>query len=48
GNCRACVVEVEGERTLAASCCRQVVAGMVVQTDSNKAIAAQKMVLELL
>ena len=24
GNCRACVVEVEGERTLAASCCRSV------------------------
>jgi formate dehydrogenase major subunit len=48
GNCRACVVEVEGERTLAASCCRQAAAGMVVQTNSNKAIAAQKMVLELL
>ncbi len=48
GNCRACVVEVEDERTLAASCCRQAVAGMVVHTDSTKAIAAQKMVLELL
>ena len=23
GNCRACVVEVEGERVLAASCCRR-------------------------
>ncbi|HRO58981.1 MAG TPA: 2Fe-2S iron-sulfur cluster-binding protein, partial [Burkholderiaceae bacterium] len=22
GNCRSCVVEVDGERTLAASCCR--------------------------
>ncbi len=48
GNCRACVVEVEGERTLAASCCRQAAHGMVVHTDSGKAIAAQKMVLELL
>ncbi|MEW6205158.1 MAG: formate dehydrogenase subunit alpha [Pseudomonadota bacterium] len=48
GNCRACVVEVEGERTLAASCCRQAAAGMVVHTGSNKATAAQKMVLELL
>ncbi|WP_414010251.1 formate dehydrogenase subunit alpha [Limnobacter sp.] len=41
-------VEVEGERSLAASCCRQVAAGMVVHTHSNKATAAQKMVLELL
>jgi len=48
GNCRACVVEVEGERTLAASCCRQAEAGMVVHTDSSRAIASQKMVLELL
>ncbi|WP_341237033.1 formate dehydrogenase subunit alpha [uncultured Limnobacter sp.] len=48
GNCRACVVEVEGERTLAASCCRQVSTGMVVNTQSDKAVAAQKMVLELL
>ena len=23
GNCRACVVEIEGERVLAPSCCRQ-------------------------
>ena len=30
GNCRACVVEVEGERVLAASCCRAPQAGMVV------------------
>ena len=30
GNCRACVVEIEGERTLAPSCCRTVTAGMEV------------------
>ena len=30
GNCRACVVEVEGERTLAASCCRAAAPGMKV------------------
>ena len=36
GNCRACVVEVQGERTLTASCCRQVQAGMVVRTDSPR------------
>ncbi|HWH74256.1 MAG TPA: molybdopterin-dependent oxidoreductase, partial [Methylibium sp.] len=48
GNCRACVVEVEGERTLAASCCRSVSAGMKVQTDSARAVTARKMVVELL
>jgi len=48
GNCRACVVEVEGERTLAASCCRTVAAGMKVQTQSARSVAARKMVVELL
>lgn len=48
GNCRACVVEVQGERTLAASCCRKVEADMQVHTDSKRAVAAQTMVLELL
>ena len=48
GNCRACMVEVEGERTLAASCCRSVAAGMKVQTQSDRALAARKMVVELL
>jgi formate dehydrogenase major subunit len=48
GNCRACMVEVAGERTLAASCCRMPTEGMQVQTASPRAVAAQKMVLELL
>ncbi|MEI6802178.1 MAG: formate dehydrogenase subunit alpha [Burkholderiales bacterium] len=48
GNCRACVVEIEGERTLAASCCRSVSEGMQVHTDSPRARASQSMVLELL
>ena len=48
GNCRACMVEVKGERVLAASCCRQPAAGMEVTTDSTRALASQKMVLELL
>ncbi len=48
GNCRACVVEVKGERVLAPACCRKPVAGMEVSTDSPRALAAQKMVLELL
>ncbi len=48
GNCRACVVEIAGERTLAPSCCRAPKAGMQVQSASPRARAAQKMVLELL
>ena len=48
GNCRACVVEVAGERTLAPSCCRTVSAGMVVQATSERALKSQKMVLEML
>jgi formate dehydrogenase major subunit len=48
GNCRACVVEVDGERVLAPSCCRAPTPGMVVRSDSDRAVAAQKMVVELL
>jgi formate dehydrogenase major subunit len=48
GNCRACVVEVKGERTLAPSCCRMPSAGMTVDSASPRAVAAQTMVLELL
>src|SRR5580765_2277759 len=48
GNCRACVVEVKGERVLAPSCCRYPKDGMEVTTDSPRAITSQKMVLELL
>ena len=35
GNCRACMVEIEGERVLAASCIRPVQDGMVVNTASR-------------
>ena len=48
GNCRACMVEIEGERVLAASCKRTPAVGMKVKTASDRAIAAQKMVMELL
>jgi formate dehydrogenase major subunit len=48
GNCRACVVEIKGERALAPSCCRTPRDGMEVVTDSARALASQKMVLELL
>ena len=48
GNCRACVVEIKGERVLAPSCCRNPQPGMEVQSASDRARASQKMVLELL
>ena len=48
GNCRACVVEIEGERTLAPSCCRSATAGMKVQASSARAVKSQKLVLEML
>ena len=48
GNCRACVVEIKGERTLAPSCCRSATAGMEVQAKSERAVKSQKMVLEML
>ncbi len=48
GNCRACVVEVKGERVLAPSCCRHPSNNMEVTTTSPRAIQSQKMVMELL
>jgi len=48
GNCRACMVEIDGERTLAASCCRQPTNGMVINTQSKRAVSARNMVMELL
>ena len=48
GNCRACMVEIEGERALAPSCCRQPTAGMKVESNNERALRSQKMVIELL
>ncbi|MDQ2090646.1 formate dehydrogenase subunit alpha [Marimonas arenosa] len=48
GNCRSCMVEVEGERTLVASCIREAAEGMVVKTSSARATSARKMVIEML
>ncbi|MCB1366428.1 MAG: formate dehydrogenase subunit alpha [Rhodobacteraceae bacterium] len=48
GNCRACMVEIDGERVLAASCVRQPAEGMVVKSASDRAVTARRMVMELL
>jgi formate dehydrogenase major subunit len=48
GNCRACMVEIEGERVLGASCKRTPAAGMKVKTATERASKARAMVIELL
>ena len=48
GNCRLCMVEIAGERVLAASCQRAPTDGMAVRSASGRAAAARAMVMELL
>ena len=48
GNCRACMVEIEGERTLAASCLRKPTPGMKVVTSNSRVEKNRKLVFELL
>lgn len=48
GNCRACVVEIKGERVLAPSCVRRPAEGMEVQSANDRARHSQRVVLELL
>jgi formate dehydrogenase major subunit len=48
GNCRVCMVEIEGERVLAASCIRTPTPGMKVKTQTDRAETARRMVVELL
>ncbi len=48
GNCRACMVEIEGERVLAASCIRTPTEGMKVSSASERAEKSRELVFELL
>ena len=48
GNCRACMVEIKGERVLAPACCRKPSEGMEVSSDNERARHSQTMILELL
>ena len=48
GNCRACMVSIEGERVLAASCIRKPSEGMKVYTNDERSKKSRQMVLELL
>jgi|TARA_B110000114_G_scaffold185135_1_gene230979 formate dehydrogenase major subunit len=48
GNCRTCMVEIKGERTLAASCIRKPTEGMEISVSSERAKKSRSMVFELL
>src|SRR5258708_37109856 len=48
GNCRSCMVEIKGERVLAAACCRNPTAGMQVTTNNERVRKSQQLVIELL
>ena len=48
GACRLCVVEVEGSRTLVASCHTPITEGMIIYTDSPRVIQTRKVIVELM
>jgi len=48
GSCRACMVEIAGERSLAAACCREPAEGMEVGSRNERVRKARRLVLELL
>ena len=48
GACRLCVVEVEGSRTLVASCHTPIAEGMVIHTHSPKVLETRKILVELM
>ena len=48
GDCRMCVVEVEGKRGFATACIQKVEEGMVIKTNTPAVIEARKVVLDLI
>ncbi len=48
GNCRVCVVELEGARTLTGACHTPIAGGMIIHTRSSRVLAARKATVELL
>lgn len=47
-SCRVCLVEIEGRRNLAPSCSTEAFEGMVIYTNSARAIKARRKMVELL
>lgn len=48
GNCRVCVVEQKGARTLTASCATPAAEGMEIWTNTPKVLASRRMIIEML
>ncbi len=48
GNCRVCVVEVEGSRTLVGSCHTPIAEGMVIRTHTPRVLSVRRAIIELL
>lgn len=48
GGCSVCLVEVEGARTLLRACANEIAPGMVIRTESERAVSARRTALELL
>ncbi len=48
GNCRVCVVEVEGHKTLSASCATPCEQGMIIKTNTPKVRTARQDIIALL
>ncbi len=48
GDCRMCIVEVEGRRGFATSCIQKVEEGMVVHTNTKDVMDARRVVLDLI
>ena len=48
GECRMCIVEIEGRRGFATACIQKVEEGMIVHTNTPSIIDARKMVLDLI
>ena len=48
GDCRMCLVEIEGRRGMATSCIQKVEEGMKIRTNTEQVIEARKLVLDLI
>ena len=48
GDCRMCIVEVEGKKGFATSCIQKVEEGMVIKTNSKDIMEARKVILDLI
>ena len=48
GDCRMCIVEIEGRRGLTPSCNTKVEDGMIVKTNTNRINSARKVILDMI